>query len=96
MILNKDSAVKIAESLLQIKAIKLNPTNPFQWASGWNSPIYCDNRKTLSYPPCGSSVRMTPSSTDLALNLRKGFRMTTYLSALPIMGHICVAIPTFS
>ena len=48
MILNKDSAVKIAESLLQIKAIKLNPTNPFQWASGWNSPIYCDNRKTLS------------------------------------------------
>lgn len=41
---------KIAENLLQIKAIKLNPTNPFKWASGWNSPIYCDNRKTLSYP----------------------------------------------
>ena len=57
MILNKDSAVKIAESLLQIKAIKLNPTNPFQWASGWNSPIYCDNRKTLSYPPVRTFIR---------------------------------------
>src|SRR6056297_1546665 len=41
---------KIAQSLLQIKAIKLQPTNPFTWASGWKSPIYCDNRKTLSYP----------------------------------------------
>ncbi len=35
---------------MQINAIKLNPTNPFTWASGWKSPIYCDNRKTLSYP----------------------------------------------
>lgn len=57
MILNTESAVKIAESLLQIKAIKLNPTNPFQWASGWNSPIYCDNRKTLSYPPVRTFIR---------------------------------------
>lgn len=40
----------IAEKLLQIKAIKLQPTNPFTWASGWKSPIYCDNRKILSYP----------------------------------------------
>jgi len=40
----------VALSLLQIKAIKLNPANPFTWASGWRSPIYCDNRKTLSYP----------------------------------------------
>lgn len=57
MILNEDSAVKIAESLLQIKAIKLNTTNPFQWASGWKSPIYCDNRKTLSYPPVRTFIR---------------------------------------
>jgi len=57
MILNTQSAIKIAESLLQIKAIKLNPTNPFQWASGWNSPIYCDNRKTLSYPPVRTFIR---------------------------------------
>lgn len=41
---------KIAEYLLQINAIKLQPANPFTWASGWKSPIYCDNRKTLSYP----------------------------------------------
>ena len=51
MILNKDTAKKTAELLLQIKAIKLSPSDPFQWASGWNSPIYCDNRVTLSYPP---------------------------------------------
>jgi orotate phosphoribosyltransferase len=57
MILNKNSAVKIAESLLQIKAIKLNPTNPFQWASGWTSPIYCDNRKTLSYTRVRTFIR---------------------------------------
>lgn len=37
-------------NLLQINAIKLNPATPFTWASGWKSPIYCDNRKTLSYP----------------------------------------------
>lgn len=50
MILNKDTAKKTAELLLQIKAIKLSPNKPFTWASGWKSPIYCDNRLTLSYP----------------------------------------------
>ena len=40
----------VAEKLLQINAVKLNPQNPFTWASGWRSPIYCDNRKILSYP----------------------------------------------
>lgn len=40
----------VAEKLLQINAIKLNPSTPFTWASGWKSPIYCDNRKVLSYP----------------------------------------------
>lgn len=40
----------IAQSLLKIKAVKLSPSEPFTWASGWNSPIYCDNRVTLSYP----------------------------------------------
>ena len=48
---NKDTAKKTAELLLQIKAIKLSPKEPFTWASGWKSPIYCDNRITLSYPP---------------------------------------------
>ncbi|KGL59739.1 MULTISPECIES: orotate phosphoribosyltransferase [unclassified Polaribacter] len=51
MILNKDTAKKTSELLLQINAIKLSPNKPFHWASGWNSPIYCDNRITLSYPP---------------------------------------------
>ncbi|MCL4126274.1 UNVERIFIED_CONTAM: hypothetical protein GTU68_024328 [Idotea baltica] len=49
--MNKDTAKKTAELLLQIKAIKLSPNEPFNWASGWKSPIYCDNRITLSYPP---------------------------------------------
>ena len=40
----------VAEKLLQIDAVKLNPTEPFTWASGWKSPIYCDNRKVLSFP----------------------------------------------
>src|SRR6187402_23419 len=40
----------VAEKLLQINAIKLSPQQPFTWASGWKSPIYCDNRKTLSFP----------------------------------------------
>ena len=48
---------KIAQSLLQIKAIKLQPANPFTWASGWKSPIYCDNRKTLSYPEVRNEIR---------------------------------------
>lgn len=50
MIFNKETAHKTAELLLQINAIKLNPKNPFTWASGWKSPIYCDNRITLSFP----------------------------------------------
>jgi orotate phosphoribosyltransferase len=52
-----DPAYKIAEFLLQIKAVKLQPENPFTWASGWKSPIYCDNRKTLSYPSIRTYIR---------------------------------------
>jgi orotate phosphoribosyltransferase len=48
---------KVADYLLQIKAIKLQPSNPFTWASGWKSPIYCDNRKTLSFPEVRSFIR---------------------------------------
>ncbi|MBD1431287.1 orotate phosphoribosyltransferase [Sphingobacterium sp. DN00404] len=48
---------KIAESLLQIKAIKLQPKNPFVWASGWKSPIYCDNRIALSHPAIRTYIR---------------------------------------
>lgn len=52
-----DAADKVAEFLLQIKAIKLQPEQPFTWASGWKSPIYCDNRKTLSYPQIRTYIR---------------------------------------
>ena len=52
-----DPALKIAEFLLQIKAVKLSPKKPFTWASGWRSPIYCDNRKTLSYPAVRTFIR---------------------------------------
>ncbi len=48
---------KIAEYLLQIKAIKLQPSNPFTWVSGWKSPVYCDNRKTLSFPKVRKYIR---------------------------------------
>ena len=48
----------LAEKLLKISAIKLQPDNPFIWASGWNSPIYTDNRKTLSYPDIRSFIKV--------------------------------------
>jgi orotate phosphoribosyltransferase len=52
-----DTEKMIASLLLQIKAIKLSPASPFTWASGWKSPIYCDNRKTLSYPLVRKTIR---------------------------------------
>ena len=48
----------LAEKLLQISAIKLQPNNPFTWASGWKSPFYCDNRKTLSFPALRTRVKL--------------------------------------
>jgi len=57
MIINEEVALRTAEYLLQIKAIKLNLAQPFTWASGWKSPIYCDNRKTLSYPKVRTFIR---------------------------------------
>ncbi len=57
MIFEKNTAKKTAELLLQIKAIKLSPENPFTWASGWESPIYCDNRVTLSHVQIRTYIR---------------------------------------
>jgi orotate phosphoribosyltransferase len=62
----KENEKYIAQELLQINAIKLNPAKPFTWASGWKSPIYCDNRKTLSYPDVRSKIR--DSFTELIRN----------------------------
>jgi orotate phosphoribosyltransferase len=67
---NTDSAFKIAEYLLQIKAIKLQPDKPFTWASGWKSPIYCDNRVTLSYPKIRTYIRQL-FSEEIAQNYAK-------------------------
>jgi orotate phosphoribosyltransferase len=58
MINYSEDARQIAKFLLQINAIILQPSNPFTWASGWNSPIYCDNRKSLSFPQIRTHIRM--------------------------------------
>ena len=68
MIFNKSTAKKTAEVLLQINAIKLNPNDPFTWASGWKSPIYCDNRMVLSYPAVRNYIK-----EEIAKNLENEF-----------------------
>jgi orotate phosphoribosyltransferase len=68
MIFNKSTAKKTAEVLLQINAIKLNPKNPFSWASGWKSPIYCDNRMVLSFPTVRNYIK-----EELAKNIEIEF-----------------------
>lgn len=65
MILNKEKALKVAEFLLQIKAVKLSPSSPFTWASGWKSPIYCDTRISLSYPTIRTFIRQTYAESIL-------------------------------
>ena len=65
MILNSEKALKVAEFLLQIKAVKLEPSNPFTWASGWKSPIYCDNRVTLSFPNIRTFIRQSYAESIL-------------------------------
>jgi orotate phosphoribosyltransferase len=68
MIFNTDTANKTSELLLQINAIKLNPRNPFTWASGWKSPIYCDNRIILSFPIIRNYLK-----EEFAKNIEKKF-----------------------
>lgn len=57
MTYNKETGLSISEYLLQIKAVKLNAKDPYTWASGLKSPIYCDNRKTLSFPKIRTFIR---------------------------------------
>lgn len=52
-----ETAKLIAQKLLEVEAVKLQPNKPFLWASGWHSPIYCDNRKTLSYPSVRTTIK---------------------------------------
>jgi orotate phosphoribosyltransferase len=70
-------AKKIAEQLLQIKAIKLQPENPFTWASGWKSPIYCDNRLSLSYPKVRTYIRQA-----LVNSIEKNFGKPEIIAAV--------------
>lgn len=57
MVQKNNSEAEIAKYLLETKAVSLQPNNPFKWSSGWNSPIYCDNRVLLSYPKIRSKIK---------------------------------------
>src|SRR5215510_5111551 len=57
MIFSNEIAERMAELLLQIGAVKLSPQQPFTWSSGWKSPIYCDNRITLSFPEIRTFIK---------------------------------------
>ena len=70
-------AEKISSYLLQIKAIKLQPKTPFKWASGWNSPIYCDNRVSLSFPVIRSNI-----AEGLAFLIKKYYPETEVIAAV--------------
>ncbi|WP_343306454.1 orotate phosphoribosyltransferase [Chitinophaga niabensis] len=61
--MNKISEKQVAEKLLQIQAVKLSPAKPFTWASGWKSPIYCDNRTVLSFPYIRDYIKSELSNT---------------------------------
>ncbi len=73
--------LKVAEFLLQIKAIKLQPNNPFTWASGWKSPIYCDNRITLSHPQIRTYIRQ-----KLASLVQEEFGSVTVIAGVATAG----------
>ncbi len=77
MIFNTNTAQKTAELLLQINAIKLNPKNPFTWASGWKSPIYCDNRITLSFPEIRKFLK-----NEFAANIVEKFGKPDYIAGV--------------
>ena len=61
--MNPEVSSKIAQYLLEAKAVKLSPETPFTWASGWKSPIYCDNRVTLSFPHIRSFIKQSLAAT---------------------------------
>lgn len=74
-------AEEIASSLLQIKAVKLQPDNPFTWSSGWKSPIYCDNRITLSYPALRTTIKQY-----LANAVRENFKDVDVIAGVATAG----------
>ena len=72
---------KIAAALLKIGAIKLRPQEPFKWASGWNSPIYCDNRLSLSFPEVRTDIK-----NDIAYVIRKHFKDAEAIAGVATAG----------
>lgn len=78
---NEESAQKVSEFLLQIRSIQLNPNHPFTWASGLKSPIYCDNRKTLSYPEVRNYIR-----DEFAKTILKGFEKPDVIAGVATGG----------
>ena len=81
MIYDIDIAKQVAKSLLQINAIILQPNDPFKWAAGWNSPIYCDNRKTLSYPEIRNYIRQ-----GLAAIVKNYYKGTNIIAGVATAG----------
>ena len=77
MPIDSEVSKKIAEQLLQIKAIKLQPEKPFTWTSGWKSPIYCDNRISLSYPIVRTYIRQ-----ELASQIEKNYGKPDVIAAV--------------
>lgn len=81
MLFQSDEAIVFAEKLLSIEAIKLRPHTPFTWASGWRSPIYCDNRLTLSYPEVRNWIKNT-----LARGIRQQFPNVEVIAGVATAG----------
>jgi orotate phosphoribosyltransferase len=79
--MNSEISSKIAQYLLEAKAVKLSPENPFTWASGWKSPIYCDNRVTLSFPHIRSFIKQS-----LAAGIKEHFPDTEILVGVATAG----------
>ena len=80
-IYNPQLASEIAEDLLKIGAIRLSPKEPFTWASGWKSPIYCDNRLSLSFPKVRSKIK-----TAFSLAIAKAFDDTDVIAGVATAG----------
>jgi orotate phosphoribosyltransferase len=81
MIFSNETAEKMAALLLQVSAVKLNPQQPFTWSSGWKSPIYCDNRITLSFPEIRSYIK-----EQFAAIIREKFIATEVIAGVATAG----------
>lgn len=81
MIFSNDTAEKMAALLLRVKAVKLSPAQPFTWSGGWKSPIYCDNRITLSFPEIRSYIK-----EQFANIIREKFTITEVIAGVATAG----------